>query len=415
MSRCTPSSCGGYFCNWEDGGCVNGADVTAVPSCLDDYGCGPGAFCVSGACAECRTDADCRALGQAGLEAASATYCCQAGNPDCPNGNICKETCASDADCVGNPNGTGCTSNYGTTQCGCHSDQDCAGVANAPHCDLQSPSAPGVCECAQNTDCPVGQTCQSDGAAHSGCTSACTTDADCASGFFCHPSGNCLPRCDPGHACQAPDPVCDVGNALGDNGRPDAGVVWCYACVHGDDCDGGLGCASAFDPPSCTTDCPSGLVDCGSKLCTSDGLCHATCDAAQCPAGEACDSLDLTGNGANRCYGCVTAADCPNGEGCNRSTHTCGTCEGPTAAGAPSDCPPDAVCSNYWSGQVGVCLQNCDRVPCPADRPLCQTFPALTPDHAYCFGCLTDADCADAGPGAQCDTSIGLTFTCRSP
>jgi len=37
----------------------------------------------------------------------------------------------------------------------------------------------------------------------------------------------------------------------------------------------------------------------------------------------------------------------------------------------------------------------------------------LTIDHAYCIGCLTDADCADTGPGAWCDTSLNLTFTCQ--
>ncbi len=102
--------------------------------------------------------------------------------------------------------------------------------------------------------------------------------------------------------------------------------------------------------------------------------------------------------------------------GCNSTTLTCGTCEGPSAKRGPFDCPPDAICSNYWSGLVpikGVCLQNCDVFPCQDPSKTCAVFPDLTPDHKYCFGCLQDSDCADAGE--RCDTSVGLTFTCEAP
>jgi hypothetical protein len=53
-------------------------------------------------------------------------------------------------------------------------------------------------------------------------------------------------------------------------------------------------------------------------------------------------------------------------------------------------------------------------VPCPEGKT-CTILPDMTPDHAYCVGCLSDADCADAGPGARCDTSWYLTFTCQVP
>jgi len=85
--------------------------------------------------------------------------------------------------------------------------------------------------------------------------------------------------------------------------------------------------------------------------------------------------------------------------------------------GGPFDCPPDAICSNYWSGSTGsgVCLQNCDVLPCEDPSKTCVLFPDLTPDHKYCFGCLQDSDCADAGAGLRCDNSVGLTFTCKLP
>ena len=83
------------------------------------------------------------------------------------------------------------------------------------------------------------------------------------------------------------------------------------------------------------------------------------------------------------------------------------------------DCPPDSICSNYWFSESiennsGVCLLNCDYVPCPEGKT-CAILTDLTPDHHYCFGCLTDADCADAGPDAWCDVSVNFTFMCQPP
>jgi hypothetical protein len=36
---------------------------------------------------------------------------------------------------------------------------------------------------------------------------------------------------------------------------------------------------------------------------------------------------------------------------------------------------------------------------------------SLTPDHKYCFGCLQDSDCGDAG--SWCDQSFNRSFTCQ--
>ena len=103
----------------------------------------------------------------------------------------------------------------------------------------------------------------------------------------------------------------------------------------------------------------------------------------------------------------MSAADCPNGEGCNDQSHTCGSCLGPNASGGPYDCPPDAICSNYWSPSrtsiPGVCLADCDVSSCPASEPICAVYPGLTPDHKFCFGCLQDSDCASAGTNARCN------------
>jgi hypothetical protein len=255
------------------------------------------------------------------------------------------------------------------------------------------------------------------------CELGCAADADCATGFFCDFYGTCRSRCDPGNSCHAPDLVCDRENVAGFNGLGNAGAVagavWCYPCLDASQCSAGLACG-AFTEFTCgacgsDSDCRAGEI-CGNL----DSLCHSSCDAGPCPSGQVCDTLGLDGglfgDDVDVCYQCLYAADCPGGQGCDPRTRTCGACEGPTAKDARSDCPPDAICSNYWllSSSAGVCLQSCDRFPCAAGE-ICAVFPSITPDHKYCFGCTQDSDCADAGAGARCDTSVGLTFTCQPP
>ncbi len=375
---CTPESNG--FCDWDSG--------VAGPNCLNDFQCGLlsrlDAFCdqESGECVECRDASDCVAIGLAASE--GFTFCSR---------NACQRGCESDEDCFGNPGG--------------------------PRCELPDSGARGTCSCRDVTDCPAAETCHVFPGSAAQCETGCTVDTDCGSGFFCDFSGACRARCDPGHSCQAPDLTCDRGNLSGFNGLgyagSVAGAVWCYPCVDASQCTGGLGCGAStgFACGACGSDkdCSTGEI-CG----VSDSLCHATCQLGACPAGQVCDSLALAANGVNLCYECLSAADCSGGEGCDSRTHTCGACEGPTADGGSFDCAPGAVCSNYWLPEQapGVCVQNCDRLPCPTGEK-CAVFGALTLGHSYCFGCTQDSDCADAGPRAWCDTSVGLTFTCRVP
>jgi hypothetical protein len=191
--------------------------------------------------------------------------------------------------------------------------------------------------------------------------------------------------------------------------------VWCYGCLTGEDCAPGQSCFFTRCDDYCygEASCHAGQV-CGYP----DELCHASCDGGVCPAGEVCDLQDTIGNGPGLCYQCLSPTDCPSGQGCDSRTHLCGGCTGPDDRGDPDDCPPGAICSNYWRTRglgVGVCLQSCDVFACSNPSDLCAVLPSLTPDHKYCFGCLSDADCADAGPGAFCDNSAGLTFTCMLP
>jgi len=417
-SRCTPGSCGGYFCDWDSGSCVNNANQSYATTCLSDYDCGlvpplkgevDMPFCASFGCVLCRDNADCI---RSGFADAGFSKCCFEGDPACggSSNNLCAETCDSDQDCLGNGLGSHCITIGNRPACGCASDTDCAGNSAGPHCDMTGDQYQGRCTCAVAADCSPGETC------NGRCMAECSRDSDCQAGFFCDPWSTCRPRCDDGGTCQAPDLLCDVNNIAGENGLNGSapGDIWCYACLSGADCPEGLGCPNIVGGHVCEV-CTSSADCAPGTTCLADGVCHASCDAGSCARGLVCDRFNLAGNGADLCYQCVTAADCPGGEGCDQLSHTCGTCKGPTAAGGPFDCPPDAICSNYWEGTSGVCLQNCDRSACPVAQPICATLPFVTPDHRYCVGCQEDADCAGADAGAWCDLSIHRTFACQPP
>ncbi len=373
--HCTPGACRDEFCDWQSGVC------TEPGKCLSDYDCSfspsaRGRFCSGspGECVGCRDDLDCANLGLASQ-----------GLGHCLAGGLCG--CGSDTDCTGNPSGSSCDS---------------------------SPGDPlyGACSCRSASDCPLDQACPISDYGAVRCTTGCKMDADCAAGNFCDPAAVCRPRCDPGHSCDGTQLVCDSDDVAGQNGGassgPVPGAVWCYACLHAGDCPQGLGCG-ADTGYSCGACGQSS--DCGSGGACLGGACHAACEAGTCPRGELCDVGGLTDGGLATCVQCLSALDCPDGEGCDSVTHSCGTCRGPNWQGGPYDCPPGAVCSSYWSSSLeGVCLQNCDEFPCPVAKK-CEVLPGLTPDHAYCFGCLQDSDCVDGG--GWCDVSVNLTFTCQ--
>jgi hypothetical protein len=410
---CDPATCPGTFCNWDAGTCVGSSSGF---NCITDYDCA-GYRCVAGQCAQCVDDNDCIVEGRRFPGEAFGTYCD-------PSAHNCLRSCLSDVDCVGNPSGPACLVyvDGGLGQCQddyCQSNVDCAPNFYGHVCNLDGGTGWGACTCFQDSDCNPGDFCQMQPGSLSYCFPAyCQTDADCAAGERCDPGATCRTHCDDGGACGAITPVCDTANDAGENGQTlqgaDPSVVWCYGCFTGADCLGGLGCDTQYGH---VCDACYDNLECASGTCFN-GTCLAACDGGSCGAGRICDVENVAGNGANLCYQCLGPIDCPGGEGCNGQTHLCGTCSGPNDLGGSSDCPPGNVCSNYWSpvaNPAGVCLQQCDDHSCPADRPLCEVFPSFSQGLPYCFGCLTDADCADAGRGAWCDTSLSLTFTCQLP
>jgi hypothetical protein len=353
LPGCTPLSCpvSGLFCDWDSGSCVEPLALPPAQPCLTDYDCTVGPdFEFPGQQSFCDTDLE-----------------------QC-------EACLTDADCRRTGTGGRCVRDAG----------------------------PAWCTCSSGDDCLEGQAC-----VRVYCDRECSADAECAAGYFCAQGGACRPRCDGNHACQGSAIVCDRSDVAGQNGEGFGGdptsTVWCYECLAASDCPSGFCSLTGHVCGICEadSDCPAG------EQCTAGG-CFPTCDAGACPAGSVCDTQGETWAGGNACVECLSPIDCPGGQGCNTRTGTCGTCLAPSAYDEYSNCPPGDICSTYWAfNSPGVCLEDCDLRSCPAERPICAVYPPLTPDHAYCFGCLSDSDCASLGAGAWCDTSVNVTFSCQ--
>jgi len=222
----------------------------------------------------------------------------------------------------------------------------------------------------------------------------------------------------PSPECSTSD-QCDLGKVCIE-GRCEAG------CVQDRDCPQGRHCIPEALPhgycAECATDehCPEGRC--------LDGLCRRFClvqeDCAALSDAHVCDPI------AGVCVGCIADQDCPpatvcemrtcrtgcrgdascpEGLFCDKSVGTYGLCVSCVVDG---QCDPGLLCRDHR------CIQDCSRIPCPFDRPIC--LPATgecvecldvgeCPEGRTCIGnacvegCLTDNEC---GKGLHCTSDV---------
>jgi hypothetical protein len=212
-------------------------------------------------------------LGAASCKAATNEGC---GRLVCANGTACKSTCSADIDCT---NG-----NY------CNSGSCSPWQANGGPCSTNSQCSSRICEggqcveCAQQQDCPTGNSC--DPATFTcvcnGCTTTCTYPGECSSSRApgCSPDGSCdcfgTPPCPAGTICYRAN-TAGTGQCLAPVGMPckadgdcagmaNAGQMACVGgvcapnpnnCARIDDCSSGQVCCNGFGSgtPSCTDSC----------------------------------------------------------------------------------------------------------------------------------------------------------------
>jgi hypothetical protein len=331
---CCASACNQAceVCNATPGTC------TAAPKGSSGRGsCGVGACDgTSHVCStSCTTDADC-----------SATGWCKAGT--CTATQAPGGACARDRQCQS-----------GSCRDGVCCDKACNGACEA--CTkAKGATADGTCTTLPASAKPAacgGYACSGTSAA---CAASCTTDAQCASGYWCD-----------GAFCQAT-------RAQGDS------------CTRGGQCAAGLTCA---DGVCCNSAC--------------DGACQA-CAAAHKQSGDAsgtCGPAKAGSDPGDRCPA-DAASTCGKSGACN-ATGSCALWSKGTACGGGVVCDAGAAKGQTCDG-LGACVTDAAGTACAPGS--CSAAAGCT------FTCSSDADCDATGfcDGGACKAKASAGRTCTA-
>ncbi len=171
----------------------------------------------------------------------------------------------------------------------------------------------GVCEnTADNTMCPMGQSCVSGRGCTTGGTRTCMTPADCDDRVACT-RDTCLV-----------DGTC--------RNQPDNAQ-----CTGGQVCNAMTGCGTSTN---CTTNAQcNDNIDCTEDTCTVSGACEHVPQNTRCMGGRTCNAT----MGCIMATACRNNAECDDGNYCN-GAETCNT-ELACVAGMPVNCADMDSCT----------------------------------------------------------------------
>ncbi len=244
------------------------------------------------------------------------------------------------------------------------------------------------------------------------CPSGCTSDSQCATGFYCNAAGACV-------AVKALGANAQCNDAAG----ADCKVAGCRVC-------GGIP-GRCVDGYCCNADCGAACDRC--NLTGKQGQCSVVPDAT--PGAPACSGNLLCDGVAATCpTACVVNADCASGYYCDQTSNpkTCKPQGGGTPCTTGGDCPSglfcvDSVCCDTscagacaacnLPGKVGICSPvavGTAPTGCAAGL-LCdgsnQSCPAGCTSDAGCasgYYCASDSTCKlKKSPGATCNSGVG--------
>lgn len=383
-------------------------------SCGAAAGCASG-FCVDGVCCDGACGGQCQSCSAPGSVGACSLV---SGAP--VNG---RPACGSDGSaCGGSCNGQSTSCSYPSSSTSCRDAS----------CESGTQTLAASCDGAGHCPDAVMQACAPFVCGATACDTSCSSDGECANGFYCS-SGSCLAQhggggtcsrdaeCSGNHcvdgiccdtACTGECEACDVPNALGIcspvTGAPHGQRTAC-------DSDG-TQCGGACDGvqrSGCTY--PTSAVSCrGASCAAGTATLAASCDGqGHCPALQ----TQPCGNyvcGANACNGdCTQDADCASGSWCSGGVCTPKSLPG-GSCGADSQCASgfctDGVCcDSACDGQCEACDLTGSKGTCTAvtgaphdGRPECLTDESVC--GGSCNGTRRDA-CSYPGAGTQCRAS----------
>lgn len=404
---------------------VHACDPTGSCKSKNGQACSAGTDCLSGACVDgfcCNTPCNqacevCNATPGTCTPAAKGS----AGRAGCGTGTCngtlrtCSTACATDADCsaTGYCNAGTCVATFGTGTA-CARDRQCTsgactdgfcctsaggGACNGP-CETCAKSkgatANGICTSLPASATPIacgGYACSGTSGA---CASACATDGECASGYYCdgtfcqkgRTQGNVCTKsaqCASGLTCS--DGVCCNSACDG----------LCQACSAANkasgDASGVCGPAKVGSDPGdrCATDDPS---TCGKTgVCSATGTCALYAKGAAC-GGVSCDAGTAKGR---TCDGLGTCIVDTKGTACAP-----GTCS--TTAGCTFACTTDAKCDAAGFCDSGTCVPRS-----PAGR-------TCTANNQCASGFCVDGVCCGTACSNVCEAcnGVGTEGTCTA-
>ena len=435
----------------------------------------------------CSADTDC-SLGTVCVRSVCTAQACT-GAGDCEAGQTCVDTnhddakectavdCQADADCAAKGADHTCVQGACIPKEAPQPTDDVVDDGTTPGDasvektdDTATPGTGSLCQpCTKDADCGDGRcTLLAEG---SFCTSACTSNNECPSGYMCAQMTTQGKDCVPGLYTKCPQCLidgCPAGQTCDQaTGACKAAAGQCGPCDKDEDCGLGARCFrfSAEEKrcvPECGSGCPAGSACTamtaaegtdGVQVCKPAGA--TCCYGAQCAAGCDCsgNAAKPYCNAADQCVECLTDANCPQakpscqqgvckeagaqcsaatpipcdlGNGCcqcTNDTHCSGStpyCQANGTCGAQQDCAcvaPYPACLNS-GGQV-VCVECVQDSDCTTAGCTCSQadHTCVGADGAACTGSGTipAAECTGCTADAECPAAEGWSLKCDVP
>ncbi len=439
-------SCSPYLCSGNSASCPT--------SCSKDTDCIGGDYCNGSACvSKTSTGVACSAPNQCSSGFCADGYCCNtacsgacdtckvsgkegtcthlsagsAGSPSCipylcsGNSASCPTSCGKDTDCIGGDfcSGTSCVAK----------EQDGLSCSTSDQCKSGF-CVDGVCCHAACSDGPC-ETCSSNGSgceprpqgsaepscggylcdgSSASCPTACSSDSNCAAGYYCDGSG-CVQKKSKGVTCSAAD-QCASGFCVD-------GVCCDKACSG--QCDA---CNLSGESGTCT-DVPAGTAEssCGAYLCNgSSASCPTTCATDQdCATGYACSAggqcLDANGQSCSAGTDCASG-HCAEGVCCNAGCRD--GCDACNQQGFVGQCVALAAgntgnpsCNPYLcNGKSMACPTSCTGDQNCASNDYCQIQPCACPGGT---SCICPGICVAKKPDGKACAAAPSQCTCTAP
>jgi Cellulose binding domain len=385
---CTASSCGKS---------PVGATCTAGATCSSG-------FCAQGYCCNSACTGTCQSCAVAGSLGACTSVpsgqdplaqCTDAGATTCGTNGFCDGAGACDRYAAGTQCAAAtCTGSTYTPASVCNGTGTCAAAAPASCMAFACDTTNEICKtsCTVNTDCTPPNVCNGTTCSLQPLSTACTTAAQCASGF-CQQGVCCASACTGGCAS------CALAGTSGTCTNVPTGMDPLSACTDGTAatcgndgfCDGSGKCRLYAAGTVCAAaTCPSSTFT-PARTCDGAGNCQTVTSTLCTPF--ACDTTNKLCK--NTCTPATSSTDCT-------APATCiGTSCGLLSLG--STCTTSASCNSGFCAQ-GVCCNsactaNCTSCAITSSLGTCIAVPAGQDPLNQC----TDATAATCGTNGFCD------------